>query len=135
MKYKYCQNCERAYIKSRLEKDNCIYCNEPCETVDVVLTYDESVIVNGRSFSLLKEATYNLLYTGCIYMTIESVDSTGYYSKPVACDNQGILWQNLTTSNRSEQIGIMPHDIERKEPFEDSYANLTIMVCKQSPTG
>lgn len=35
MKYKYCQNCDKAYIKSRLEKDNCIYCNKPCETVDV----------------------------------------------------------------------------------------------------
>lgn len=35
VKYKYCQNCEKAYVKSRLEKDNCIYCNEPCKTVDV----------------------------------------------------------------------------------------------------
>ena len=35
MKYKYCQNCKKAYVKSRLEKDNCIYCNQPCETVDV----------------------------------------------------------------------------------------------------
>ena len=35
MRYKYCQNCEKAYVKSRLEKDNCIYCNEPCETVNV----------------------------------------------------------------------------------------------------
>jgi len=35
VKYKYCQNCKKAYVRSRLEKDNCIYCNQPCETVDV----------------------------------------------------------------------------------------------------
>ena len=35
MKYKYCPSCKKAYVKSRLEKDNCIYCNEECQTVDV----------------------------------------------------------------------------------------------------
>ena len=35
MKYKYCPTCKKAYVKSRLEKDNCIYCNEECQTVDV----------------------------------------------------------------------------------------------------
>ena len=35
VKYKYCQNCKKAYIKSHLEKDNCMYCNQPCEIVDV----------------------------------------------------------------------------------------------------
>ena len=35
MKYNYCPNCKKAYVKSRLEKDRCIYCNSYCETVDV----------------------------------------------------------------------------------------------------
>ena len=35
MKYNYCPSCKKAYIKSRLEKDYCIYCNEQCQTVDV----------------------------------------------------------------------------------------------------
>ncbi|MBU4031803.1 MAG: hypothetical protein KKD98_03275, partial [Candidatus Thermoplasmatota archaeon] len=35
VKYKYCPRCDKAYIKSRLEKDSCIYCGGPCETVDV----------------------------------------------------------------------------------------------------
>ena len=35
MKYKYCPSCKKAYIKSRLEKDQCIYCNATCETVNV----------------------------------------------------------------------------------------------------
>ena len=35
MKYKYCPECKKAYIKSRLEKDKCIYCGKPCEVVEV----------------------------------------------------------------------------------------------------
>ncbi len=35
MKYKYCPECRKAYIKSRLEKDKCIYCGKPCEVVEV----------------------------------------------------------------------------------------------------
>ena len=35
MKYNYCPKCDRAYVKSRLEKDRCIYCGGVCETVDV----------------------------------------------------------------------------------------------------
>ncbi|MCK5397609.1 MAG: hypothetical protein KAJ33_05110 [Thermoplasmata archaeon] len=35
MKYKYCPSCKKAYIRSRLEKDTCIYCHEQCQTVDV----------------------------------------------------------------------------------------------------
>ena len=35
MKYNYCPSCKKAYVKSRLEKDYCIYCNEQCQTVDV----------------------------------------------------------------------------------------------------
>lgn len=35
MKYNYCPTCKKAYVKSRLEKDNCIYCHEKCEIVDV----------------------------------------------------------------------------------------------------
>ena len=35
MKYKYCPRCKKAYIRSRLEKDECIYCNGKCETVNV----------------------------------------------------------------------------------------------------
>lgn len=35
MKYKYCPECKKAYIKSRLEKDKCIYCGKPCQVVDV----------------------------------------------------------------------------------------------------
>lgn len=35
MKYKYCPECKKAYLKSRLEKDKCIYCGKTCEIVDV----------------------------------------------------------------------------------------------------
>ncbi len=35
MKYNYCAKCDKAYIKSRLEKDICIYCGSHCETVDI----------------------------------------------------------------------------------------------------
>jgi hypothetical protein len=35
MKYKYCPECRKAYIKSRLEGDRCIYCSSMCETLDV----------------------------------------------------------------------------------------------------
>ncbi len=35
MKYKYCSECKKAYLKSRLEKDKCIYCGNACEVVEV----------------------------------------------------------------------------------------------------
>jgi len=35
MRYKYCPKCRKAYIKSRLEGDRCIYCGAGCETLDV----------------------------------------------------------------------------------------------------
>ncbi len=35
VKYKYCPECGKAYLKSRLEKDKCIYCGKPCQVVDV----------------------------------------------------------------------------------------------------
>ena len=57
MKYKYCQNCKKAYIRSRLEKDNCIYCNEPCETVDVkrngIYYYGYAIMILGAGSVLV----------------------------------------------------------------------------------
>jgi hypothetical protein len=35
VRYKYCAKCNRAYIRSRLETDKCIYCGHECETIDV----------------------------------------------------------------------------------------------------
>ena len=35
MKYNCCPKCRKAYIKSRLEKDRCIYCGSTCKTIDV----------------------------------------------------------------------------------------------------
>ena len=35
MKYVYCENCDRAYVKSRLERGKCIYCGKGAETVEV----------------------------------------------------------------------------------------------------
>lgn len=35
MKYKYCPSCQKAYVKSRIERDECIYCGKVCEVVDV----------------------------------------------------------------------------------------------------
>ena len=35
MRYKFCPKCRKAYIKSRLEGDRCIYCNGECETLEV----------------------------------------------------------------------------------------------------
>ena len=35
VKYKYCIECKKTHIKSRLEKDTCIYCGKPCEVVDI----------------------------------------------------------------------------------------------------
>jgi hypothetical protein len=61
VKYKYCQSCEKAYLKSRLEKDNCIYCNEPCETVDVkrngVYYYGYAVMIIGAGSVLIPRFT------------------------------------------------------------------------------
>ena len=61
VKYKYCQSCEKAYIKSRLEKDNCIYCNEPCETVDVkrngIYYYGYALMVLGAGSVLVPRFT------------------------------------------------------------------------------
>ena len=61
MKYKYCQNCDKAYIRSRLEKDNCIYCNEPCETVNVkrngIYYYGYSLMILGAGSVLVPRFT------------------------------------------------------------------------------
>jgi uncharacterized protein (DUF983 family) len=38
VKYKYCPACKKAYVKSRLEMDKCIYCGEMCEVVEVKKT-------------------------------------------------------------------------------------------------
>ena len=35
MKYNYCPECDKAYMKSRLEKDRCIFCGNPCKLVEV----------------------------------------------------------------------------------------------------
>jgi hypothetical protein len=35
VKYKYCVACKKTHVKSRLEKDTCIYCGKPCEVVDI----------------------------------------------------------------------------------------------------
>lgn len=35
VKYKYCPECRKAYVKSRLEGDRCIYCNADCDEIDV----------------------------------------------------------------------------------------------------
>jgi hypothetical protein len=35
VKYNYCPKCDKAYVKSHLEKDVCIYCGGRCETVEV----------------------------------------------------------------------------------------------------
>jgi hypothetical protein len=35
VRYKYCAKCQKAYIRSRLETDNCVYCGHECETIDV----------------------------------------------------------------------------------------------------
>ena len=35
MKYKYCPECKKAYLKSKLERDKCIYCGKRTEIVDV----------------------------------------------------------------------------------------------------
>ena len=57
MKYKYCQSCKKAYVRSRLEKDNCIYCNQTCETVDVkrngLYYYGYAVMILGAGSVLV----------------------------------------------------------------------------------
>jgi len=35
VKYVYCDNCDKAYLKSRLEREKCIYCGKASEIVDV----------------------------------------------------------------------------------------------------
>ncbi len=35
MRYKHCSKCRKAYIKSRMEGDRCIYCGAECSIVDV----------------------------------------------------------------------------------------------------
>lgn len=61
MKFKYCENCRKAYVRSRLEGDKCIYCNQPCETVDVKrngLYYaGYLVMISGATISLAPRLT------------------------------------------------------------------------------
>jgi len=89
MKYKYCQSCKKAYVKSRLEKDNCIYCNLPCETVDVkrsslyYLGYSVMVIgavsvliprftvVSGPTFFIIMGMV--LAFAGAVFVMMGSV--------------------------------------------------------------
>jgi hypothetical protein len=35
VKYNYCPQCRKAYIRSHFERDSCMYCNSGCEVVDV----------------------------------------------------------------------------------------------------
>jgi hypothetical protein len=35
MKFKYCPDCQKAYVKSRLEKEKCIYCGKQCRVIKV----------------------------------------------------------------------------------------------------
>jgi len=35
VRYKYCPKCKKAYVRSRLEGDACVYCGHDCETLDV----------------------------------------------------------------------------------------------------
>lgn len=35
MKYKYCPECDTAYLKSRLERERCIICGKPTRVVEV----------------------------------------------------------------------------------------------------
>jgi len=35
VKYNYCPECDKAYMKSRLEKDRCIFCGNACELVEI----------------------------------------------------------------------------------------------------
>ncbi len=89
VKYKYCQSCEKAYIKSRLEKDKCIYCNQPCETVDVkrngTYYYGYALMIFGSGSILVPKlaAVSNpdvylvmgivLFFVGTIYVIMGSV--------------------------------------------------------------
>ena len=57
MKYQYCPSCKKAYVKSRLEKDNCIYCRERCHTVDVkrngLYYFGYAIMILGAASALI----------------------------------------------------------------------------------
>jgi len=57
VKYKYCPRCRKAYIRSYLEKENCIYCNADCEIVDVkrnaLYYFGYSMLVIGAASALV----------------------------------------------------------------------------------
>jgi hypothetical protein len=82
VKYKYCQSCDKAYIRSRLEKDKCIFCNEPCETVDVkrnaVYYYGYTIMIVGAGSVLIPRLTYgyvpfNYLIVGIVLAFVGAV--------------------------------------------------------------
>ena len=35
MKYVYCEDCEKAYLKSRIERGKCMYCGKASQIVEV----------------------------------------------------------------------------------------------------
>ena len=35
MKYVYCEDCDKAYLKSRIERGKCMYCGKASQIVDV----------------------------------------------------------------------------------------------------
>ena len=35
VKYKYCPECKKAFVKGRLEREKCIFCGARCEVVEV----------------------------------------------------------------------------------------------------
>ena len=89
MKYKYCPTCKKAYIKSRLEKDACIYCHEQCQTVDVkrngLFYFGYGIMILGATcvfiprFMTVSETTIfivvgvSLAFTGAAFIMMGSV--------------------------------------------------------------
>jgi hypothetical protein len=82
VKYKYCAKCNRAYIRSRLETNNCIYCGHECETIDVkrnaLYYFGYGIMILGAASAFVprfKEVTDSTLfiYFGIALVVVGSI--------------------------------------------------------------
>ncbi len=111
MRYKYCQSCEKAYVRSRLEKDNCIYCNEPCETVDVkrngIYYYGYAVMILGAGSVLVPR------------FTVVS-DPTTYLVVGIVLAFVGTVFVMMGSSKMAKTAASMVADLAESENHDDS---------------
>ena len=114
MKYKYCQNCKKAYIRSRLEKNNCIYCGQPCETVDVkrngIYYYGYAVMILGAGSVLVPR------------FTVVS-DSTTYLVVGIVLAFVGSVFVMMGSTKMAKTAAVMVADSEEPDSEDNNAAD------------